>query len=149
MIKTHSNLKQNLQKPYRSLRKTNGKQMNTMENQRTAKRNQRKPKESLRKTWGVRVYFSGRRVWRSVRVPRVEAYAQLTRTYAQTGAPGRPQVLPLCVPYVFFHCISHCEVSYLRPCGGGSKKTSSSPNLKSSKPKKKKMKTKHAQKKTL
>ena len=48
MIDTHSNLKKNLQKPYRSLRKTNGKHMNTMENQRTAKRNQRKPKENLR-----------------------------------------------------------------------------------------------------
>ncbi len=50
MINTHSNLKKNLQKPYRSLRKTNGKQMNTMENQRTARKNERKPKESLRKT---------------------------------------------------------------------------------------------------
>ena len=50
MIKTRSNLNNNLQKPYRSLRKTNGKQMNTMENQRTAKNNQSKPKhkENLR-----------------------------------------------------------------------------------------------------
>ena len=48
MIKTRSNLDNNLQKPYRNLKKTNGKQMNTMENQRTAKKHQRKHKENLR-----------------------------------------------------------------------------------------------------
>ena len=140
MIKTRSNLNKNLQKPYRSLRKTNGKQMNTMENQRTALKKQRKPKENLRCP-GLFLGAEDVKYMCGCRGLRRPTYARLTRSLRVLTRRQGHQAGPRCSHCVFLICVPTVfptvKVSYLRPCGGGSEKTSSSPNLKSTTPKKK------------